>query len=360
LRAGGGGDGAGRRGIPDGTGGEVQTPEEKLFKLDVRSDVRRSEWESYIDELRTRGFLDPQSRVLELLFTTYNVNSNLYCAVTIDITMPFTGGAFGAATFFTVEPVRHLTFMSTRGARLFPPPGRIDALKLGAEILFLLLLLRMLWREVQTGWRTISRIRRDASRMEAEARGTRLRSRASALLLATANVLMGVQLWSVMQLASLVLHLVVTVRRFNILNVLLDLDLAPGSSTFVEFHRVADDMYTTQNLLSLNVLFSFLSLFKFATVVPQLSMLNRTIATAFNDLAGFLFMFMIVFLGFMQAFQLSFGQDLREFASGEHSFYTLFAVLSGDVRAGSRRAGAALRRAPGDSFLRRLNGRAAG
>jgi len=325
LRAGGGGDGAGRRGVADGTGGEVETPESALFKLDVPFDMRRHEWERYVDGLREHGFLDEQSRVFEILFTVYNVQSNLYCSITIDITFPFTGGAAAAATFYTIEPVRHLTFISRRGSALFPQPSALDGLKLLAEIIFLLLVLRSLYLTVRKAIRAADRIRADAVWTDV---GATPSARVLARVRAVANI---IDPWSLLHDFSLLLHLIVVVRRFSVLDLMLSLDLAPSADRYVDFHRLADDMYTTQNITSLNALFSCLSLFKFATVVPHLSMLNRTIATAFSDLVGFLLMFSIVFLGFMQAFQLSFGSDLREFAGGSQAFYTLFGVLSGDV-----------------------------
>jgi len=151
------------------------------------------------------------------------------------------------------------------------------------------------------------------------------------LWLALVHGVTHMDLLSMMQYASLGMHMVVTVRRLASLNTLVSLKLAPRSDEFVDFHQVADSMYETQNILSINILLSFISVFKFAKVVPQLSMLNRTISSAFHDLVGFLVMFTIVFVGFMQAFQLSFGTDLLEFATGGESFYTLFGVLSGDV-----------------------------
>ncbi|KAG8463747.1 hypothetical protein KFE25_004020 [Diacronema lutheri] len=335
LRAGGGGDGAGRRGIADGTGEEVRTPEAKLFKLDVPSDMRRGEWSAYVDRLRARGFIDEQTRVFELLFSVYNVPSNLFCCVTIDVTFPFTGGAFGAATFYTIEPVRHLAFLTRRGFELFGAPSTLDGAKLTAEIVFLLLVLRTLGWEARKAAMAVARVRRDASRMDSD--GT-TGSRLSALLLGAANALQKVQFWSLLQVISLGLHLVVIGRRFSVLHELLGLELNPRSGQYVDLHYVADQLYLTQNIVAINVLLSFLSLFKFATVVPQLSMLNRTIAVAFNDLVSFLLMFMIVFTGFMQAFQLSFGQDLHEFAGSAASFYTLFGVLSGDVNLNELRA----------------------
>lgn len=310
LRAGGGQGGAGTLNVAAGSAGEVHCPLDRLFFSDVQSDMSQGDWKAFVDELKAHHFVDRQTRVVELLFTVYNAASHLYCAIIVDMTMPFTGGVYGVASYHTFAPSAHLMLLASGFER---PATKREVSLLATEAVYIILLARTIASSMLTMLRECGRWLRGNHRR---------RDNSEAL---SGIISLGTQL------GSYALHALVLFQRWKGLRAFRALNIAPASDEFVDFYHVAELMITTQDLAAVNVLLTCMSFFKFAAVVPQLSMLYRTVVAAFADLGTFLFMFCVVFLGFMQAFQLAFGMDLLDFATGGESFYTLFAMLSGDV-----------------------------
>jgi hypothetical protein len=93
---------------------------------------------------------------------------------------------------------------------------------------------------------------------------------------------------------------------------------------------MAELTYQTQNLTAFNCVLTYMKLFKYLQFSPRLSQLTHTLTEASEDLAGFLFMFLLVFMAYAFSFHMAFGMDVGEFQDFTNSFFTLFLIILGD------------------------------
>lgn len=88
--------------------------------------------------------------------------------------------------------------------------------------------------------------------------------------------------------------------------------------------------YQSQNLAAFNCVFTYLKVFKYLQFSTRLSQFTRTLTEASEDLAGFLFMFLLVYLAFAFAFHMAFGAQVDAFRDVTNAFFTLFLIILGE------------------------------
>lgn len=90
-------------------------------------------------------------------------------------------------------------------------------------------------------------------------------------------------------------------------------------------------MNQESNLNALNAWLMWFKIFQYFSISKQMSLLMRILKRAAIDIAFFMFMFFIIFLGFAQAGYLAFGTDVPSFRTFSHSLLNLFRSITSDL-----------------------------
>jgi len=104
----------------------------------------------------------------------------------------------------------------------------------------------------------------------------------------------------------------------------------PLTNDYVDLERLSDYYIQMYNIISVNLLLCFIKMFKYLRVNDRLSLLWKTMKRASPDLLSFIFIFLIVFLGFSFMGLLLFGDALDSFSSFGNSLYSCFYMILGD------------------------------
>lgn len=104
----------------------------------------------------------------------------------------------------------------------------------------------------------------------------------------------------------------------------------PLTNEYVDLERISEYYVQIYNIISLNLLLCFIKMFKYLRVNDRLSLLWKTMRRASPDLLSFIFIFLIVFLGFSFMGLLLFGDALKTFSSFGNSLYSCFYMILGD------------------------------
>ena len=99
---------------------------------------------------------------------------------------------------------------------------------------------------------------------------------------------------------------------------------------FVSFYLPAWLSSMAYTLMGVNAVVTWLKTLKYLNEFPHLSMLSKTLANACYPIASFLIMFFIVFIGCSQAFNMTFGPYMEDYASLGTSMMSLFRALLGE------------------------------
>jgi hypothetical protein len=98
----------------------------------------------------------------------------------------------------------------------------------------------------------------------------------------------------------------------------------------VDLEGVAAHYNQIYTLNAVNIFLIFVKMFKYLRVNPRMFVMWRTLSDATSDLIAFLFLFSVVFLGFIFMSHLLFGGQLETYSSFIHSAATCFHMLLGD------------------------------
>eukprot|EP00004_Rigifila_ramosa_P021681 TRINITY_DN5813_c0_g1_i7.p1 TRINITY_DN5813_c0_g1~~TRINITY_DN5813_c0_g1_i7.p1 ORF type:complete len:838 (+),score=236.17 TRINITY_DN5813_c0_g1_i7:3-2516(+) len=108
-------------------------------------------------------------------------------------------------------------------------------------------------------------------------------------------------------------------------------DIQSGSlDRYFDFSHVRDAWFVVRNLSAATALFSFVKVLKFLRLNAQMNMLWFVLSLAMTDLFAFLFMFLIVFMGYAWAGTILFGHSLEHFANFSTSFSSDFQMILGN------------------------------
>ena len=88
-----------------------------------------------------------------------------------------------------------------------------------------------------------------------------------------------------------------------------------ADTEFVQLYSVTFNAQVLTYAYAVNAVLTWLKVFKFFSYFPSMRILTRTLGYAAGPLGSFSVIFMVVLIGFGQAFFLAFGLDLIEYVS---------------------------------------------
>jgi len=267
------------------------------FVQDLPNDASVDDVIATLRSLRKDSWIDAQTREVRVIFTVYNPAADLFCNVQLFFHFAHTGGIRVEASFRTISMLRQWLLLTP--TRTFFPPELRHQLLFALELSFLLMVLAMVVAEVRQlarlGWFAyISSV------------------------------------WNVIDLFNLSLFIIFFFFRFFFVALTSLLDFRPSPSTYSEFRYMAGLVYQSQNLTAFNCVLTYIKMFKYLQFSTRLSQLTHTLTEASEDLAGFIFMFLLVFMAYAFSFHMAFGMDVSSFQDFTNSFFTLFLIILGD------------------------------
>eukprot|EP00304_Pavlova_gyrans_P012362 CAMPEP_0206063102 /NCGR_PEP_ID=MMETSP1466-20131121/58059_1 /ASSEMBLY_ACC=CAM_ASM_001126 /TAXON_ID=44452 /ORGANISM="Pavlova gyrans, Strain CCMP608" /LENGTH=689 /DNA_ID=CAMNT_0053438471 /DNA_START=131 /DNA_END=2200 /DNA_ORIENTATION=+ len=267
------------------------------FVQDFANDAHPDDVVDELRKLRNDSWVDLQTREVHLLFTVYNPAVDLFCNVDLEFKFLHTGGVRPESRFRTVNMLRQWLLLTP--SRVFFPPGVEHQLLFIAEMVFFLIVLGMVVAEVRqlarVGW-----------------------------LAYISSV------WNVIDVLNLSLFIVFFFYRFFFVALTSLINFRPSPDTYSEFRYMAELTYQSQNLAAFNCVLTYVKLFKYLQFSTRLSQLTHTLTEASEDLAGFLFMFLLVFMAYAFSFHMAFGMDVAKFSDFTNSYFTLFLIILGE------------------------------
>lgn len=268
------------------------------FVLDIRSDSAAEQVLATLDDLQKFRWIDVQTRTLDLLFTTYTPSADVFTAVDLQVRFPETGGIRGFAYYRPFVVDRHWLVFDRARTLLFPALSS-DFAMLVNDVLFYCLVIVQYAQEL-----TILRVRGAAEYFR--------------------------QPWSLLELLNMSLFVATFAMRVKLnAELVASTKWAPGADEYVDFLSVGEAKHTIQWLTAINCLLSFIKVFKYVTISPNLSLLNSTITSAADELFTFCILFVFVFLAFTQAFTIAFSSQLAECMDFGSSFVSLWLIVIG-------------------------------
>jgi len=115
---------------------------------------------------------------------------------------------------------------------------------------------------------------------------------------------------------------------------LLDGILKNSNSTvedqYANFEMIGFWQTRYNDMAAIVVFVAWFKVFKYISFNKTMTQLNETLAKCAKDIMGFLVMFLIVFVAFMQWGFLLFGTQVKDFSTVGDSFFTLFRIILGD------------------------------
>jgi hypothetical protein len=139
------------------------------------------------------------------------------------------------------------------------------------------------------------------------------------------------KMWNILEVMNLTLFLCVIVMRAICDRASYRLvDEVRSGASYVHFHPLAYTLNQVQNISAFNAVLSWIKVFKYLGVSPNMSQLTRVLAAAARPILVFSLMFVVVYFGFATSFYLAFSVDLEGFKTLNDSFFSLFRSLLGD------------------------------
>eukprot|EP01006_Ploeotia_vitrea_P030854 TRINITY_DN63177_c0_g1_i1.p1 TRINITY_DN63177_c0_g1~~TRINITY_DN63177_c0_g1_i1.p1 ORF type:complete len:881 (-),score=78.19 TRINITY_DN63177_c0_g1_i1:2116-4758(-) len=136
-------------------------------------------------------------------------------------------------------------------------------------------------------------------------------------------------LWNTLDIINDVLFITVFIVRFRLRFDMADYDYNVGEDFFL-FYPVAWRYSMANYFNSFNAFLCFLKLFKYLGKFKALSYFVRTLEEAKEELTYLLIIFGVIFGGFVMAFHMAFGDDIKAFRHWFDTGNTLFATILGD------------------------------
>lgn len=259
-----------------------------------------------MEELRRDKWLDKSSRALEVTFTVYNGNYQLFTSITLQFKMFATG--------LIEKDFRMGTF------RVEGYSTTADFVRLAVELLLGLYIFCTAAAELRDA---VCGEAGSASRLE----GGRLTPGKVA-----GNIhehLSSAWNWIDAVRLSLSVAVVVGWLMISISPIATNLTLPlPPNTPFYDFEPLVQAHKLQTQLVALTVATCLISFFKFAHYSDKYGMIIRTITRAGPDLLQFLIMFFIIFVIFAVMGMMMFGTSLEEWSAFTSAFQTLIMMLT--------------------------------
>lgn len=282
--------------VPTSTGFFVNVGGQR-FVQDLASDLDPNLAIAKLEQLRNQSWIDRQTRQVNVVMTVYNPAVDLFCVVSLQFDFLHTGGIRTSSTYRTVSMLRQWLLLTP--TRIFFPPSLKHKVAFAVEVTFLLIIIALVVAEVRQlarigWWAYISSV------------------------------------WNGIDVINLSLFIVFFFFRFLFIALTSAIDFRPSPSTFSEFRYMGELTFQSLNLTAFNCILTYLKMFKYLQFSTRLSQLTRTITEAADDLVGFLFMFLLIFMAYAFSFHMAFGMDIANFSDFLNAFYSLFLIILGD------------------------------
>lgn len=242
---------------------------------------------AHLAELRADGWLDLQTRVVWVDFTTYNANLNLAHVAQMSFEFMPSGGIFPAYTYRVMRIYKY-------------PDTALGRAQLAGEIILLFFIAYYLLQEVYEMW-----------------------------LLGC--IMYWQSGWNVIDLLNVLLFICVFGVRIAFVTAVRNLKIDPTETrSFFNFQPASLLNSTEQNILACNAFILWFKIFKYTRFLPGMDVISETVARSLRNTVSFVAMMAFVLFGFAQAGVLAFGTDVPGYHTFIDTFFTLLRTLLGD------------------------------
>eukprot|EP00002_Diphylleia_rotans_P013399 TRINITY_DN2620_c0_g1_i8.p1 TRINITY_DN2620_c0_g1~~TRINITY_DN2620_c0_g1_i8.p1 ORF type:complete len:826 (+),score=159.59 TRINITY_DN2620_c0_g1_i8:205-2682(+) len=239
-----------------------------------------------METLKNVSFFDPYTRAVFLDFTLYNPPNNQFCISRLIVETSEHGGFF---TSHYIRSINVLRVYSTEGVVLY-----------GFEALLFTFVFYFTIREI---------------------RELRKKGLKEYLL----------DPWTIPDVLSLIMfYLQFSLEAYSFYDIDTELENLPDADGY-DFYEMGFLHEQIKVLAAINTVLCYFRIFRYLSAHHRMGELTRTLSVARNDILYFLLMFMIIFVGFMQAFYIAFGSTVTRFRTLRQTLYGLFTSILGEV-----------------------------
>ncbi|XP_072846215.2 polycystin-2-like protein 2 isoform X2 [Pogona vitticeps] len=107
-------------------------------------------------------------------------------------------------------------------------------------------------------------------------------------------------------------------------------NLLSNSDAYPDFYFLGFWQTRYNNMISVNVFFAWIKIFKFISFNKTMTQLSSTLSRCAKDIIGFAIMFFIIFFAYAQLGYLVFGSQVDEFSTFQNCIFTQFRIVLGD------------------------------
>uniref|UniRef100_A0A8C5PTC4 Polycystic kidney disease 2-like 2 protein n=1 Tax=Leptobrachium leishanense TaxID=445787 RepID=A0A8C5PTC4_9ANUR len=238
-----------------------------------------------IQYLKRNNWLTRGTRVVFIDFSFYNANVNLFCVARLIVEFPATGGAIPSSKFYAVKLLRYVS--------------DTDYFLAFCEILFLLVVSVLIFQDV-------------------------MRFKEQKLQYFK-------YVWNWINLLIIASLLTVGFNVYRTVQVSLSLkNLLEDPNTYPNLHFLAYWQIQYNNVIALNVFFSWIKIFKYISFTTTMGLLSSALFRCAKDIMGFAVMFFIIFFSYAQLSFLIFGDEVTDFSTFANCIFTQFRIILGD------------------------------
>ncbi|XP_053158648.1 polycystic kidney disease 2-like 2 protein isoform X3 [Hemicordylus capensis] len=236
--------------------------------------------------LREHSWITRGTRVVFIDFSAYNANVNLFCVVRLVVEFPATGGALPSWQFNSVKLLRYVTYY--------------DYFLGSCEVIFCLFIFSFIVQECINIRKMKFEYFRNA--------------------------------WNWLDMLLLLLSVIAI--AFNVYRTIevsrLMENLLSNSFVYPDFHFLTFWQTRYNNMISVNVFFAWIKIFKYISFNKTMTQLSSTLSRCAKDIIGFAIMFFIIFFAYAQLGYLVFGSQVDEFSTFQNCIFTQFRIVLGD------------------------------
>ncbi|XP_042310262.1 polycystic kidney disease 2-like 2 protein isoform X5 [Sceloporus undulatus] len=225
--------------------------------------------------LREHSWITRGTRVIFIDFSMYNANVNLFCIVRLVVEFPATGGVIPSWQFHSVKLLRYVTYY--------------DYFLASCEVIFCLFIFTFIIQEITK----MKKLKKDYFR----------------------------DAWNWLDILLLLLS--VFAIAFNVYRTVevsrLMENLLSNSDAYPDFYFLGFWQTRYNNMISVNVFFAWIKIFKFISFNKTMTQLSSTLSRCAKDIIGFAIMFFIIFFAYAHFTQFRIVLGDFNFASIEHA-----------------------------------------